>query len=327
MKWINLQIPKAPIKDESSKDHKNYGKFIIEPLERGFGITIGNSMRRALLSSLTGPGIVFVQFKNVSDNITKIPGIEKEDVSEVILNLKKLRFNLKAEEPVILMLDIKGEGAVTADKFNNHPDIEILNKDQHICTMAKDAELNLEITVALGRGYKTAKQNKLEFDQIEAMAVDTNFSPIKKVNFYVENTRVGQRVDYDRLYLEVWTDGSTAPEDALANVAKLLCDHYQIFINFEGELSSVEEADPENTEDKRIKELLKTRVDELELSIRSSNCLRLANIYTIEDLVRYKESDILKHKNFGRKSLVELREILDSLGLSFGMDLTICLDN
>ncbi|MFH0919713.1 MAG: DNA-directed RNA polymerase subunit alpha [Fibrobacterota bacterium] len=327
MKWKNLQIPKSYTKDEGSSDKAHYGKFVVEPLERGFGTTMGTSMRRVLLSSLTGAAVVSVRFKNVLHEFSTIPGVAKEDVAEIILNLKKLRFNLKVDEPVVLKLDVQGEGAVTAENCEDHADCEILNKDQHICTINDNADLSLEITVAPGRGYKTAEQNKRESDPIGVIAVDANFSPVKKVNYRIENTRVGQRIDYDRLELEIWTDGSITPEDALAYSAKLLQNHYQIFVNFEGELAPAEEANYEDSEKKRIRELLKMRVDELELSVRSSNCLRLANIHTIEDLVKNKESDILKYKNFGRKSLVELNEILHSMGLSFGMDLSVYRDN
>jgi DNA-directed RNA polymerase subunit alpha len=327
MKWKNLQIPKGFIKDEGSSDKESYGKFVVEPLERGFGLTVGNSMRRTLLSSLTGAAIVSVRFKNVLHEFTTVQGVEKEDVAQVVLNLKKLRFQLKVDEPVIMKLDVQGEGAVIAEAFEDHPDVEILNKDQHICTINEDADLSLEVTVAPGRGYKTAEQNKRESDPIGVIPIDANFSPIEKVNFTVENTRVGQRVDYDRLVIEIWTDGSITPEASLAYAAKLLQNHYQIFINFEGELGAAEEVSQEDAEKKRIKELLKMRVDELELSVRSSNCLRLANIHTIEDLVKNKESDILKYKNFGRKSLVELNEILHSMGLSFGMDLGMYQEN
>jgi DNA-directed RNA polymerase subunit alpha len=321
MKWKNLQIPKGYAKDESSSEKDHYGKFVIEPLERGFGLTIGNALRRVLLSSLTGAAVINVRFKNVLHEFTTIPGVAKEDVAEIILNLKKLRFNLKVDEPVVMKLDVQGEGAVTAENFEEHPDCEILNKDQQICTINEDADFSMEVTVSPGRGYKTADLNKRETDPIGVIPVDSNFSPITRVNFNVENTRVGQRIDYDRLILEIWSDGSITPEDSLAYAAKLLQNHFQIFINFEGELKEAEEANVEDAEKKRIKELLKMRVDELELSVRSSNCLRLANIHTIEDLVKNKESDILKYKNFGRKSLVELNEILHSMGLSFGMDL------
>ena len=327
LKWKNLQIPKGFTKDESSSEKEDFGKFIIEPLERGFGMTIGNAMRRTLLSSLTGAAVVSVRFKNVLHEFTTIPGVSKEDVSEVILNLKKLRFNLKVDEPVIMKLDVQGEGAVNASNFEEHPDCEILNKDQHICSINEETDLSFEVTVAPGRGYKTAEQNKRETDPVGVIPIDANFSPITNVNFTIENTRVGQRVDYDRLILDIRSDGSITPEDALAYSAKLLQNHFKIFINFEGELGAAEEVSQEDAEKKRIQELLKMRVDELELSVRSSNCLRLANIHTIEDLVKNKESDILKYKNFGRKSLIELNEILHGMSLSFGMDLGTYREN
>ncbi|OGJ88102.1 MAG: DNA-directed RNA polymerase subunit alpha [Candidatus Raymondbacteria bacterium RifOxyA12_full_50_37] len=327
MKWKNLQIPKGYSKDDSSDEKSNYGKFVVEPLERGFGITIGNALRRTLLSSLTGAAVTHVRIGGVQHEFSTIPGIAKEDVSEVMLNLKKLRFNLKVDEPVVLKLDVQGEGAVTAENFEENPDCDIISKDQHVCTINEDADLSMEITVSPGRGYKTAEMNKRENDPIAIIPIDANFSPVTKVNFSIENTRVGQRLDYDKLLLEIWTDGSIKPEDALAYAAKLLSNNLKIFINFEGELKEAEEAKSEDADKKRIRELLKMRVDELELSVRSSNCLRLANIHTIEDLVKNKESEILKYKNFGRKSLIELNEILQKMGLSFGMDLVLYRDN
>lgn len=327
MKWKNLHIPKGFVRDESSGENKSHGKFIIEPLERGFGLTVGNAMRRTLLSSITGAAITGVRFKNVLHEFTTIPGVSKEDVAQIILNLKKLRFYLKKDDAVTMKLDVQGEGEVTAEAFEENPDIEILNKDEHLCTINEDADFSMEVTVAPGRGYRLADQNKPEGAPIGLIPVDSNFSPVIRVNFNVENTRVGQRVDYDRLILEVWTDGSITPEDALAYSAKLLQNHFQIFINFEGELAPAEKVSQEDADKKRIRELLKMRVDELELSVRSSNCLRLANIHTIEDLVKNKEVDILKYKNFGRKSLIELNEILSTMGLSFGMELSPYRDN
>ena len=327
MKWKNLHIPKGVIKDEAEGAGKTYGKFVIEPLERGFGLTIGNALRRTLLSSLTGAAVTAVKFKNVLHEFTSIPGVAKGDVAQIVLSLKKLRFNLKGDDPVTLKLDVQGEGEVTAEAFEEHPDVEILNKDQYLCTINEDADFSMEVTVGPGRGYKLAEQNKPENAPIGLIPVDANFSPVTRVNFNIENTRVGQRVDYDRLILEIWTDGSITPEDALAYSAKLLQNHFQIFVNFEGELAPAERVSQEDAEKKRIKELLKMRVDELELSVRSSNCLRLANIHTIEDLVKNKESDILKYKNFGRKSLIELNEILGTMGLAFGMDLVPYRDN
>jgi len=326
MKWKNLQVPKGYVKDEASNTKEGYGKFVVEPLERGFGVTVGNAMRRTLLSSLTGAAVTHVRFKNVVHEFTTIPGVAKEDVAEIILNLKKLRFNLKIDEPIVLKLDVQGEGAVIAENFEGNPDCEILNKEQHICTINEDADFGLEITVSPGRGYKTAEQNKRDTDAVGVIPIDTNFSPIKRVNFTVENTRVGQRIDYDRLILEVNTDGSISPEDSLAYAAKLLNNHFNLFVTVEGDLKEAEDLKVEDAEKKRIRELLKMRVDELELSVRSSNCLRMANIHTIEDLVKNKESDILKYKNFGRKSLVELNEILVGMGLTFGMDIAFYKD-
>ncbi len=320
MRWKNLQIPKGYTKTEESDD-KKYAEFVVEPLERGYGITVANSLRRTLLSSITGAAVTHVRFKNVLHEFSTIPGVAKEDVAEILLNLKKLRFDLKVEEPVILKLDVQGEGNVIADNFDDNPDAIVLNPEQHICTITEDADLYLEITVSPGRGYVSAEANKRESDPIGVIAVDSNFSPITKVDFDIESMRVGQKIDFDRLILKIWTDGSIDPEESLAYAAKLLINHFNIFINFEGELMEVESLSTEDAEKNRIRELLEMRVDELELSVRSSNCLRLANIHKIKDLVINKENEILKYKNFGRKSLVELSEILKGMGLCFGYDL------
>lgn len=325
MRWKNLQIPKGYTKSNESED-KRYAEFTIEPFERGYGVTIVNSLRRTLLSSITGAAVTHVRFKNVLHEFSTIPGVAKEDVSEILLNLKKLRFSLKVDEPVILKLDVQGEGDVSADNFDENPDVEILNPDKHICSITEDADLYLEVTVSPGRGYVSAEQNKRESDPIGVIAVDSNFSPITKVDFDIESMRVGQKIDFDRVILKIWTDGSIDPEESLAYASKLLINHFNLFINFEGELVEVESVSTEDVEKDRVKDLLEMRVDELELSVRSSNCLRLANIHKIKDLVSNKENEILKYKNFGRKSLVELNEILKDMGLSFGYDISSYYD-
>jgi DNA-directed RNA polymerase subunit alpha len=317
MKWKSLLMPKA-IKVENPDDVPFYGRVVVEPLERGWGHTVGNSIRRILLSSLQGAAVISVRISNTSHEYSTIEGVV-EDVTDIILNIKKLRLKLNGDEDATLRLDVSGEGVVTASDIEKNPDVEVLNPDLHIATINKDAKLKIEMRVSDGRGYVAAEQNKREDDPIGTIPIDALFSPVTKVNYTVENARVGQRTDLDKLILDMWTDGSISVEDAVAYAAKLLLDHLGIFINFEGELEPVEESVKDEKADK-LRQLLKMRVDELELSVRSANCLRAANIHTLADLVKNQESDMLKYKNFGRKSLIELNQILTNLGLSFGMD-------
>jgi len=316
MKWKSLPMPDGMVKAEESTE--KYGKFEISPMERGWGITIGNALRRVLLSSLQGAAPISVRIEGVSHEFDVIDGI-KEDVAEIILNIKKLRVKLLADECVTLRLDISGEGNVTAANIEENPKVEILNPDLHIATLNEGGSLTMEIQILDGRGYVGSEELKREEDPIGVIPIDANFSPVTKVSFEVSDTRVGQRTDFNSLIMQIWTDGSLNPEDALAYAAKLIVDHFELFINFEGELESAHEEVKDN-EIERLRTLLKMRVDELELSVRSSNCLRLANIHTLADLVKNPESDMLKYKNFGRKSLIELNEVLANLGLHFGMD-------
>ncbi|MBD3316855.1 MAG: DNA-directed RNA polymerase subunit alpha, partial [Chitinivibrionales bacterium] len=235
------------------------------------------------------------------------------------LNLKQLRLKLVADEDAMLRLEVTGEGEVRASDIEKNPDVEVLNPNLHIATINSDAKLKMEMRVSDGRGYVPAEMNKRDDDPVGTIPIDALFSPITRVNYSVENTRVGQRTDLDKLIMNVWTDGSLSVEDSMGYAAKLLFDHMNIFINFEGELEPVEEKITDKRIDK-LRQLLKMRVDELELSVRSNNCLRAANIHTLADLVRNQESDMLKYKNFGRKSLIELNQVLANLGLSFGMD-------
>lgn len=317
MKLKSLQMPKIIQKDEKSYSN-TYGKFIVEPMERGYGITLGNSLRRVLLMSLQGAAPVAIKLDGVQHEYSNLNGV-KEDVVDIILNIKQLQLKLKADHDTKLQLNVQGEGEVTAARFEQNPDVEILNPDLHIMTINKDAKVNMEVFISDGRGYVPADQNKTDDMPIGVIPIDAVFTPVTKANFKVENTRVGQRTDFDKLILELWTDGSLNPEDALAYAAKLLEDHLKLFINFEGEFEAVEEkvVDEKNN---KLKNLLGMRVDELELSVRSSNCLRAANIHTIADLVKNEESEMLHYKNFGRKSLVELNQVLSSMGLSFGMN-------
>jgi DNA-directed RNA polymerase subunit alpha len=317
MKWKSLLMPKG-IKIENPDDVPNYGRMIVEPLERGWGMTIGNSLRRILLSSLQGAAVVSVKIDGVMHEYSTIEGVS-EDITDIILNIKKMRVKLLADEETTLKLNVSGEGVVKAGDIDKNPDVEILNPDCHIATINADAKLKIEMKVADGRAYVPAEMNKNEDAEVGVIPVDAMFSPITKVNFVVENTRVGQRTDLDKLIVDIWTDGSITVEDAVGYAAKMLYDHLSVFINFEGDLEPVEEAIADEKTDK-MRQLLKMRVDELELSVRSNNCLRAANIHTVADLVRNQETDMLKYKNFGRKSLIELNQVLANLGFSFGMD-------
>ncbi len=316
MKWKALPMPEGIVKTEGST--AKHGKFVIEPLERGWGITIGNALRRVLLSSLQGAAVISVRIEGISHEFDILEGV-KEDVAEIILNIKKLRIKLLSDDAATLKLDVSGEGEVTAASIESNPHVEILNTDLHIATLGENGSLTIEMKIQDGRGYVVSEELKKEEDPIGVIPLDANFSPVTKISFEVTDTRVGQRTDFNSLIIEIWTDGSLEPEDAMAYAAKLLVDHLEIFINFEGELESAHE-EVKDDEIERLRNLLKMRVDELELSVRSSNCLRLANIHTLADLVKNPESDMLKYKNFGRKSLIELNEVLSNLGLHFGMD-------
>ena len=317
MMWKSLQMPRSFQKVESSEDGRK-AKFVVEALERGWGITLGNALRRVLLSSLQGAAIVSVKIEGVDKEMSTIPGV-KEDVTDIILNLKSIRVKLLSDHDETLHLDMSGDGEVTAKDFMDNPNVVILTPDVHIATLNGNASLSMDVKISCGRGFVRADELKDKDAPIGVIATDANFNPVQQVAMHISDTRVGQRTDFNRLELEITTDGSIDPEDALAYAAKLLVDHLEIFINFEGDLESPEEIEMDE-ERQRIATLLRTRVDELELSVRSSNCLRMANIHTVGELVRNKENDMLKYKNFGRKSLVELNEVLTAMGLSFGMD-------
>ena len=317
MMWKSLQMPRSFQKVETSEDGRK-AKFVVEALERGWGITLGNALRRVLLSSLQGAAIVSVKIEGVEKEMSTVPGV-KEDVTDIILNLKSIRVKLLSDHDETLHLDMSGDGEVTAKDFMDNPNVVILTPDVHIATLNGNASLSMDVKVSCGRGFVRADELKDKDAPIGVIATDANFNPVQQVAMHISDTRVGQRTDFNRLELEITTDGSIDPEDALAYAAKLLVDHLEIFINFEGDLESPEEIEMDE-ERQRIATLLRTRVEELELSVRSSNCLRMANIHTVGELVRNKENDMLKYKNFGRKSLVELNEVLTSMGLSFGMD-------
>jgi DNA-directed RNA polymerase subunit alpha len=319
MKWKSLQMPKDIQIEDATRTDK-YSKFTIEPLERGFGTTIGSALRRTLLSSIQGAAPVAVRIDGILHEFSTIPGIY-EDVTEIVLNIKRLRLKLLGDEPKTLRLEASKKGELTAGDIKTNGDIQILNPDLHIAQLTEDTKFKMEIDIGVGRSYVTSEQNKRPDAPVGTLFLDAMFSPVQKVNFEVENTRVGQRTDYDKLILEIWTDGSLTPEDALCYASKTLKNHLQLFIKLDEELPMVAEEVVDETT-LRIRNLLKTRVDELELSVRSSNCLRAANIQTLEDLVQKTESEMLKYRNFGRKSLTELNTVLAELGLSFGMDVS-----
>jgi DNA-directed RNA polymerase subunit alpha len=314
--WRELIRPSGITVDEANE---GYGKFVAEPFERGFGITIGNSLRRILLSSLQGSAITAIRIDGVLHEFTSVPDV-LEDVTEIILNLKQVRFKAHTLEPRVLRIDVTRDGPVTARDIIADPQVDVLNLDQHIATLNEGGRLVMELTVRSGYGYVPAERNKAENMPVGTIPIDSMFSPVRRVNYNVNNARVGRRTDYDRLALEVWTDGSVAPADAVAYGAKILKEQVQIFINFD------EESEPEYEEVTVENEILQNEnlyrsVDELELSVRSANCLQNANIKLIGELVQKTEAEMLKTKNFGRKSLREIKDILSVMGLQLGMEL------
>ena len=323
MKWKPITMPKEVVNDQSSAT-ENYSRFIVEPLERGYGNTLGSSLRRVLLSSIQGAAVVALRVRGCLHEFATIEGVY-EDVTNIVLNVKSIRVRMHADEMRTLTLKSSAKGRLSAGMFEGDPEVEILNPDIHICELTQDMDFELEIDVDSGRSYSVSEQNKRADAPAGTIFVDSLFSPVTRVSYSVENTRVGQRTDYDRLIMEISTDGSITPEDALSYAAKLLKDYLQLFIHMDEEM--MVEDEPEEDEDVvRVRNLLRTRVDELELSVRSSNCLRAANIQTIQDLVTKTESEMLKYRNFGRKSLNEIGAILEEMDLSFGMDISKYLE-
>ncbi len=317
--WRELIKPRGLTVDTESLT-RNYGKFTAEPLERGFGLTLGNALRRVLLSSLQGTAITSVRIDGVDHEFTTIPEVV-EDVTDIILNLKEVLLGIDSGELRTMTLQAQGPKEVKAGDIVADSAVEVLNPDQHICTLAEGGKLSMEMSCRRGRGYVPAEQNKVEGQPIGTITVDSLFSPIRKVNYNVTNARVAQRTDYDKLVLEVWTDGSVEPQDAVAFAAKIVKDQLNIFINFDETEEPAEIQEAEEAEPATMNENLYRSVDELELSVRSQNCLQNANIRTIGDLVQKTEAEMLKTKNFGRKSLKEIKEILAEMGLSLGMKL------
>jgi DNA-directed RNA polymerase subunit alpha len=319
MKPKNFQMPRSVQIDEETLTAE-YGKFTVQPLERGFGTTIGNALRRVLLSSIEGAAVKAVRIEGVQHEFSVIEGVV-EDVTEIVLNLKEVCISIvPGVEEKVIRVKKEGAGEVKAGDLRVDSDIEIVNPERHIASLDKDGVLDMEVTMGKGRGFVLADQNKTQDQPMGTIALDSAFSPIRKVHYEVDNARVGQQTDYDKLTLEVWTNGVVRPDDAVAHAASILKEHLELFISFD------EDPEPVSTpvvdeETHRIGQLLKMPVEELELSVRSANCLKAADIITLEDLVQKSEPEMLKFRNFGRKSLNELTAILEGLGLQFGMDI------
>jgi len=316
--WRDLIKPKQ-LQVEKDTLTATYGKFYAEPFERGFGTTLGNSLRRVLLSSLQGAAITAVRIKGVQHEFSSVPGVT-EDVTDIILNLKGVRLRLHGADQATIRIIHKGDGVIKAADIMVPHNVEIMNPDHHIATCGKDAVFEVEMTVKMGKGYVSADRNRDEKAPVGTIPIDAIFSPIIKVNFVVSNARVGQMTDYDKLTMEIWTDGSVKPEDAVAFGAKIIKEQLTIFINFD------EESEPQHLEESaddesKVNENLYRTVDELELSVRSANCLKNAGIKLIGELVSKTEAEMLKTQNFGRKSLNEIKDILTEMGLTFGMRL------
>ena len=307
-----IEFEKPNIKCVEIDKVKNYGKFVCEPLERGYGITIGNSLRRILLSSLPGSAIKSVKIEGAQHEFTTIPNVV-EDVPEIILNLKMVRIKFDQNEEKTLRIDFKGEGEVKAGDIITDGTVEILNPDLHIATVSKGGNLRMELVADMGRGYNTADKNKVPNQPIGVIAIDSIYSPVKKVNYSVENTRVGQMVDYDKLTIELWTDGSLEPYEALSLAAKVLTEHLKLFVDL-SETAKNTQIMVEKEENKKEK-ILEMPIEELELSVRSFNCLKRSGISTVEDLTNKSENDMMKVKNLGKKSLDEVIAKLRDLGL------------
>ena len=312
-----IEFEKPNIKCLEIDNDNNYAKFVCEPLERGYGITIGNSLRRILLSSLPGSAITGVKIEGVLHEFSTIPNVV-EDVPEIIVNLKNVRLKLDKNEEKTLRINFKGEGEVTAGDIITDGTVEVLNPDLHIATVSEGGSLVMELTAEMGRGYNTAEKNKKENQPLGVLPIDSIYTPVKKVNYSVENTRVGQMVDYDKLTIEVWTDGSLKPYEALSLAAKVMTGHLDLFIDL-SEATKNTQVMIEKEEFKKEK-VLEMSIEDLELSVRSFNCLKRANISTVEDLTNKTEADMMKVRNLGKKSLDEVTNKLHSLGLDFARE-------
>lgn len=318
IKWKDFQMPKRLECDESSYT-STYGKFIAEPFERGYGVTLGNSLRRVLLSSIDGAAVTSIKIRGASHEFSTVNGV-MEDVTDIILNIKQLIVRSYAKAPKVIYVKKDKKGEVKGSDIVTDETIEILNPDLHIATLTQDIKFEIELEVSRGRGYVSSEANKKEGQEIGVIAIDSICTPVKNVNFSVESTRVGQRTDYDKLILEISTNGAISPKDALLYASNILQRHLDVFVNF-GQLPEEEEEEETiSAEETALHEKLKVPITEVELTVRSSNCLKDANIKTVGDLVRHSEADLLSLRNFGKKSLTEIRELIVSMGLSLGME-------
>lgn len=317
--WKTFEMPKRLGCDEASYS-KTYGKFIAEPFERGFGSTIGNSLRRILISSIEGTAVTSVKIDGVLHEFSTIPGI-LEDVPQIILNIKQLILKSESRTPKILRLKASKKGEIIAKNISTDETVDIINPGLHIATLTKDTSFSMELEIGRGRGFVPSERNKKEGQAIGVIPVDSIFAPVKRVSYHVENTRVGQVTDYDKLILEIWTNGSMEPKDTILYASNILQKHLEVFLKF-GQIVVEDETQKEdNQENKKLLEKLKLPVSELELSVRSGNCLREARIKTIRDLVTKTEQEMLQYRNFGKKSLQEITEILKGMDLSLGMEI------
>lgn len=312
-----IEFERPNIKCLEIDNETNYAKFVCEPLERGYGVTIGNSLRRILLSSLPGAAITSVKIEGVVHEFSTIANVV-EDVPEIIVNLKMVRLKLHENEEKTIRIDVKGEGEVTAGDIITDDGVEVLNPELHIATLSEGAHLQMEMTVEMGRGYNSAEKNKKDNQPLGVLPIDSIFTPVKKVNYAVENTRVGQNIDFDKLTIELWTDGSLAPYEALSLAAKVMTSHLELFIDL-SETAKNTQVMIEKEEDKKEK-VLEMSIEDLELSVRSFNCLKRAGISTVEDLTNKSEADMMKVRNLGKKSLDEVTNKLHSLGLDFARE-------
>lgn len=308
---MEIEKPRIELIKESEDD--TYGKIVLEPLERGYGTTLGNSLRRVLLSSLPGAAVTSIKIEGVQHEFSTIPGVV-EDTTEIILNIKDLTFILHSDEPKLLRIEAQGEGEVKAKDIIADADVEIINPEQHIATLDTDGKLFMEMNLEKGRGYVTADRNKKPGQPIGVIAIDSIFTPVRKVNFTVEDTRVGQRTDYDKLTLEIWTNGTIKPDDAVTMAAKILIEHFNMFVGLTEKIKEIET--PEEKEKDEREKILEMPIEELDLSVRSYNCLKRAGINTIFELTQKTAEDMLKVRNLGKKSLEEVENKLSSFNLS-----------
>lgn len=317
IRWKTFEVPKR-LEVEKATLTPTYGKFFAEPFERGYGTTIGNALRRVLISSIDGAAVTSIKIDGMLHEFSAVEGVY-EDGTQIVLNIKKLVIRYHGKGTKKITVDVKKKGPITGRDIQTDETVEVINPDQVICTLTKDSHFRMEMEIGRGRGYVSAERNKQEGAPIGMVPVDSIFSPVVKVNFGVEETRVGQITDYDRLILEVWTNGAMTPEEAMLYASNILQRHLDIFVNY-GELP-VEEEEEEEEEDHSFKEIVGKPISELELSVRSANCLEAANIKTIGDLIQKSEAQMLKYKNFGKKSLSEISSILTTMGLSLGMNI------